>query len=139
MKRAFYLPDDLNADFELRGAATHRVAGLTGRQRQILNLVVAGHPSKNIAPDLCISLRTVEIHRARIAKRTCSKSLPALIRAVACASWSLAGRSGQTALATPSLALAGPAASRGDRPQPSCGHRSPVFRRLAGRRGRDPQ
>jgi two-component system, chemotaxis family, CheB/CheR fusion protein len=30
------------------------------RQRQILDLVLAGHPSKNIAADLGISQRTVD-------------------------------------------------------------------------------
>ena len=60
-------------------AASH-VAGLTMRQHQIMDLVLAGHPSKNIAADLGISQRTVENHRAAIMKRTGSKSLPALAR-----------------------------------------------------------
>jgi two-component system CheB/CheR fusion protein len=60
-------------------AAGH-VSGLTQRQRQIMELVLAGHPSKNIAADLGISQRTVENHRASIMKRTGSKSLPALAR-----------------------------------------------------------
>jgi len=60
-------------------AARHLV-GLTQRQREIMELVLAGHPSKNIAADLGISQRTVENHRASIMKRTGSKSLPALAR-----------------------------------------------------------
>ena len=56
------------------------VASLTARQRQIMDLVLAGHPSKNIAADLGISQRTVDNHRAAIMKKTGSKSLPALIR-----------------------------------------------------------
>src|SRR5271165_78783 len=60
-------------------AAAH-VAGLTPRQRQIMELVLAGHPSKNIAADLGISQRTVENHRASIMAKTGSKSLPALAR-----------------------------------------------------------
>ncbi len=55
-------------------------AGLTARQVQVLNLVLAGHPSKNIAIDLDISQRTVENHRAAIMKRTGATSLPALAR-----------------------------------------------------------
>jgi two-component system CheB/CheR fusion protein len=63
-----------------RESAANHVASLTPRQRQIMDLVLAGHPSKNIAADLGISQRTVENHRASIMKRTGVKSLPALAR-----------------------------------------------------------
>jgi two-component system CheB/CheR fusion protein len=63
-----------------RESAAHHIADLTPRQRQIMDLVLAGHPSKNIAADLGISQRTVENHRASIMKRTGSQSLPALAR-----------------------------------------------------------
>ena len=56
------------------------LAGLTARQRDVMERVLAGQPSKNIAADLGISQRTVENHRAGIMKRTGSKSLPALAR-----------------------------------------------------------
>jgi two-component system CheB/CheR fusion protein len=61
-------------------AAAEQMAGLTPRQRQIMALVLAGHPSKNIAADLGISQRTVENHRASIMHRTGAASLPALAR-----------------------------------------------------------
>jgi FixJ family two-component response regulator len=54
--------------------------GLTQRQNKILGLVLAGHPSRNIAADLGISRRTVESHRAAIRHRTGATSLPALAR-----------------------------------------------------------
>ncbi len=60
--------------------AAAQIAGLTPRQREIMNLVLAGHPSKNIAVDLGISQRTVENHRASIMHRTGAASLPALAR-----------------------------------------------------------
>jgi FixJ family two-component response regulator len=60
--------------------ALNNVARLTARQRQIMELVIAGYPSKNIALDLGISQRTVENHRAAIMKKTESKSLPALAK-----------------------------------------------------------
>ena len=53
---------------------------LTPRQWQVMNLVLAGYPSKNIAADLKISQRTVENHRAAIMQRTGATSLPALAR-----------------------------------------------------------
>lgn len=56
------------------------LAELTPRQRQIMKLLLAGHPSKKIATDLGISQRTVESHRASIMKKTNTTSLPALAR-----------------------------------------------------------
>jgi two-component system CheB/CheR fusion protein len=63
-----------------RESAANHMASLTARQRQIMTLILAGHPNKNIAADLGISQRTVESHRATIMKKTGSKSLPALAR-----------------------------------------------------------
>jgi len=63
-----------------QASATRHIAGLTARQHEIMNLVLAGHPSKNIAADLGVSQRTVENHRAAIMKKTGARSLPALAR-----------------------------------------------------------
>jgi two-component system CheB/CheR fusion protein len=60
--------------------AATSIAGLTARQRQVMDMVLAGHPSKNIAADLGLSQRTVENHRAAVMKKTGSRSIPALIR-----------------------------------------------------------
>lgn len=60
--------------------ATIRICSLTTRQRQVMDLVLAGEASKNIAADLGISQRTVENHRASIMEKTGTKSLPALAR-----------------------------------------------------------
>jgi len=62
------------------------IASLTIREREIMDLVLAGHPNKNIAVDLGISQRTVESHRASIMKKTGSKSLPELVRLALAAS-----------------------------------------------------
>jgi CBS domain-containing protein/DNA-binding CsgD family transcriptional regulator len=65
-----------------REAALKRLSTLTARQREIMDLVVAGHASKEIAARLKLSTRTVDNHRARIKKRTNTKSLPDLVRLV---------------------------------------------------------
>ncbi len=63
-----------------RTMAASKIESLTARQRQILNLVVTGAPSKNIAADLKISQRTVDNHRAAIMRKLGAKSLSAMIR-----------------------------------------------------------
>lgn len=43
-----------------------RLACLTERERDVMKLVAAGKMNKVIADELCVSLRTVEVHRARV-------------------------------------------------------------------------
>ena len=78
--RALEVSRDSGKFVERQESAVAHLAGLTPRQVQVMQMVLAGHPSKNIAADLGISQRTVENHRMRIMKRTESKSLPALAR-----------------------------------------------------------
>ena len=80
VQRALELAVDAGKLAARREVAATQVAELTPRQRQIMDLVLAGHPSKNIAADLGISRRTVETHRASIMKKTGARSLPALAR-----------------------------------------------------------
>jgi two-component system CheB/CheR fusion protein len=77
----------LRALFISREAAASRIAGLTPRQRKVLELILAGRPNKIIAWELGISQRTVENHRALIMKTTGSKSVPALARLAIAAAW----------------------------------------------------
>ena len=78
--RALELSQDAAKLAKLRESAAAHLADLTPRQRDVMDRVLAGQPSKNIAADLGISQRTVENHRASIMKRSGSKSLPALAR-----------------------------------------------------------
>lgn len=55
-------------------------AGLTPRQRQVLDLVLAGQPSKIIAADLGVSQRTIDAHRAAIMKKSRARPLTELVR-----------------------------------------------------------
>jgi len=76
----------LRADRERRGAAApgaasdQRLEGLTERQREILALIVAGHPNREIAAKLGISPRTVEVHKAHIMQKLKCRSLAELIQ-----------------------------------------------------------
>jgi two-component system CheB/CheR fusion protein len=80
IERALEQSQDSSKLFAWRERAAGHVADLTPREREIMELVLSGQPSKNIAADLGISQRTVENHRASIMKKTGSKSLPALAR-----------------------------------------------------------
>ena len=80
VKRCLEQSRDSSKLFAWRESAANRIASLTPRQRHVMELVLAGRPSKIIAADLNISQRTVENHRASIMKKTGSRSLPALAR-----------------------------------------------------------
>jgi len=64
---------------EARGAAA-RLALLTDRERQVLDLIVSGMANKVIAHELSISPRTVEIHRARVMEKMDAGNLADLVR-----------------------------------------------------------
>jgi len=73
-----------------RDAGQVHDAALTSRERQVMELVLSGAPSKNIAVDLGISQRTVESHRASIMHKMGANSVPALTRMIMCRSCPLA-------------------------------------------------
>jgi two-component system response regulator FixJ len=80
------LRNALRADRERRAAVTARssadarIERLTGREREILTLIAAGHQNRDIATQLGISPRTVEVHKARIMEKLECDSLAELIR-----------------------------------------------------------
>jgi two-component system response regulator DctR len=51
-----------------------RLDELTEREREVMHLVVEGRPNKLIADELNISVRTVEVHRARVFEKMDVKS-----------------------------------------------------------------
>ncbi len=60
--------------------AAERVAALSPREREVLDLLIAGKPNKLIARDLGLSPRTVEVHRARMMARLGVGSLAEAVR-----------------------------------------------------------
>ena len=59
-----------------------RLATLTQREREIMDLVIAGKRNKSIADQLGISIKTVEIHRGRVMEKMAVDSLAALVQTV---------------------------------------------------------
>lgn len=60
--------------------AAQRIEGLSQRERQVMDGLVAGKANKVIAYDLDISPRTVEIYRAHLMIKTGAHSLSELVR-----------------------------------------------------------
>jgi C4-dicarboxylate-specific signal transduction histidine kinase len=60
--------------------AARRIAALSPREQQVLDALLAGRPNKMIAYDLGLSVRTVEVHRARMMERLGVRQLSEAIR-----------------------------------------------------------
>ena len=65
------------------GGVRSRLAELTERERDVMRLVVEGKPNKLIADALDISVRTVEVHRARVFDKMQVKSAVELANVLA--------------------------------------------------------
>ena len=62
-----------------RRVACERLAQLTQREREVLDLVVGGKMNREIAEQLDISIKTVEAHRARIMEKLGADSVAGLV------------------------------------------------------------
>lgn len=79
VQRALQTARERYAEYAERHAVEERLGALSPREREILHLVAEGVPSKEIASALCISLKTVDAHRARIRDKTGAETLGALV------------------------------------------------------------
>lgn len=79
IEAAFANENRFNRDSEIEDA-TRRVAMLSSREREVLDGLLAGQPNKLIAYQLGISVRTVEVHRARMMERLGMRQLAEVIR-----------------------------------------------------------
>ncbi len=57
-----------------------RLSRLTPREKEVMNLLVAGKHNKVIAKELSISVRTAEAHRAKVMKKLNAESLSDIVR-----------------------------------------------------------
>jgi RNA polymerase sigma factor (sigma-70 family) len=63
-----------------RRQSAHALDRLTPRQRQVLQLVVEGNKTKEIARTLNISVKTVEMHRTQLMEALDLHTIAALVR-----------------------------------------------------------
>ena len=63
-------------------AAARRLAALTEREIEVMDLIIAGKLNKQIADVLNISIKTVEVHRARIMDKMEVRTVAELVQAV---------------------------------------------------------
>ncbi len=82
IERALALDNELAARRERDDAIANRLELLTLREREVMQLVVAGKLNKQIADTLDISMKTVEAHRARVMEKMGVRTLAELVKVV---------------------------------------------------------
>jgi len=66
----------------IAAGAVRRLAALTPREREVLDLLVTGKSNKEIAKVLGTSPRTIDVHRARVFQKLQADTLPDLVHLV---------------------------------------------------------
>jgi two-component system response regulator TtrR len=82
IQRALELDTQIAARRQRNDAISHRLEQLTQREREVMQLVVAGKLNKQIADQLDISMKTVEAHRARVMEKMGVRTLAELVKSV---------------------------------------------------------
>ena len=82
IERALQLDAQNAGQVAAQSVVTARLAKLSPREREVLDLVVAGKMNKTIADVMNISIKTVEAHRSKVMEKMCARSLAELVQAV---------------------------------------------------------
>ncbi|MBI2379431.1 MAG: response regulator transcription factor [Gammaproteobacteria bacterium] len=82
ISEALALEQRLRAEGASQAALQERLTRLTDREREVLELVVLGCHNREIAAQLGISPRTVEVYKARIMEKCQVQRFPELVRLV---------------------------------------------------------
>lgn len=82
IERALELDSQIAARQQRDNAIASRLDQLTQREREVMQLVVAGKLNKQIADELDISMKTVEAHRARVMEKMGVRTLAELVKIV---------------------------------------------------------
>jgi len=80
VQRALERDTSMRTQLKATDRIRERLATLTPREREVLNLVTTGKPNKVMAGDLGVSQRTIEIHRSRVMEKMQAHSLAQLVR-----------------------------------------------------------
>lgn len=80
IKKAFERDAEIRAQFARRSMVAGRLASLTEREREVMERVLQGKTNKVIASELDISIKTVEVHRARVMDKVAVSSVAELVQ-----------------------------------------------------------
>ena len=79
IEEGFKAQSNRREEIETRTRLSGRLAELTPREREVMDLVVAGDHNRHIAAKLGISVRTVEVHKSRMMTKLGVNSVSQLV------------------------------------------------------------